>query len=79
MPTLDVFSRQGCHLCEVLIEQLIQLVHDRADVVVHDIDSRDEWRRAYDRRVPVVEFCGTPVCEVTLDDEAVLAALAAKA
>ena len=26
MKTIDVYSRQGCHLCEVLIEELLPLV-----------------------------------------------------
>ena len=76
MPVLDVYSRQGCHLCEVLIEQLLELVRGRADVFVHDIDSRPDWRERYDVRVPVVEFDGELLCEHRLDADAVNRALA---
>jgi predicted thioredoxin/glutaredoxin len=67
MKKLDIYSRQGCHLCDVLIEQLLPLVHGRLDVVVHDIDTRDEWREKYDTRVPVVEYDGELVCQYHLD------------
>ena len=67
MKRLDVFSRQGCHLCEVLIEELLPLVRGRLEVVVHDIDTREEWREEYDTRVPVVEYDGELVCQYHLD------------
>ena len=67
MQALIVYSRQGCHLCEALIEELLPLVRGRLDVEVCDVDDREEWRRAYDIRVPVVEFEGDFVCEYTLD------------
>jgi predicted thioredoxin/glutaredoxin len=67
MKRLDVFSRQGCHLCDVLIEELLPLVRGRVDVVVHDIDTRDEWREMYDTRVPVVEYDGELICQYHLD------------
>ena len=76
MPQLDVYSRRGCHLCEVLVEQLLDTVRGRVEVVVHDIDSREDWRAAYDIRVPVVEFEGRFVCEHRLDRDAVERALA---
>ncbi len=71
MPKLEVYSRQGCHLCEQLIEQLLPLVRGHFDVDVRDIDSRDDWQRAYQVRVPVVEFRGRLVCEHYLDPVAI--------
>ncbi|MDH3747216.1 MAG: glutaredoxin family protein [Gammaproteobacteria bacterium] len=78
MPVLDVYSRKGCHLCEVLVEQLLDLVRGHADVVVHDVDSCEDWCAEYGLRVPVVEYRGTQLCEFTLDRGIVMAALAAK-
>ena len=75
-PTLIVYSRRGCHLCEQLIEELLPLIRDRATLEVRDVDERDDWREAFDRRVPVVEFGGRIVCEYPLDRPAVLDALA---
>ncbi|NIO26017.1 MAG: glutaredoxin family protein, partial [Gammaproteobacteria bacterium] len=53
MTALDVYSRQGCHLCEQLIEELLLLVRGQLDVRIHDIDSRPEWTAAYGTRIPV--------------------------
>ena len=71
MPVLRVYSRQGCHLCEVLIEELLPLVRSRLEIQVNDIDSRPDWVDAYGTRVPIVEFNGQLFCQYTLDREAV--------
>ena len=78
MNSIDVYSRQGCHLCEVLIEELLPLVRGRLEVAVHDIDSCADWKQAYDVRVPVVEYQGRLICEYHLDREAISAILAAQ-
>ena len=75
LPTLTIYSRQGCHLCEILIEELLPLVRDRARVDVQDIDSRPDWVAEYGVRVPVVELDGRCLCQYQLDREAVSAAL----
>ena len=77
MLEIDVFSRRGCHLCEVLIEELLPLVKGRAAVSVHDVDTRSEWAAEYGDRVPVVELGGRMLCQYRLDAEAVQQALAA--
>ena len=79
MTVIDVYSRRGCHLCEILLEELIELTHGRADVVVHDVDTRADWIGEYGFDVPVVEYRGMRLCAHRLDAEAVLAALAVKA
>lgn len=71
MRVLHVYSRQGCHLCEVLIEGLLPLVRDVFAVEVRDIDSRPDWRETYDIRIPVVEFDGRIVCQYQLDRGAI--------
>ena len=73
---LYVYSRRGCHLCDVLVEELLPLVRGRFDVEVRDIDSRDDWRERYDARVPVLEYRGEFVCQYRLDRPAVEALLA---
>ena len=70
MNSIDVYSRQGCHLCDVLIEQLLPLVRGKLEVRVHDIDSRPEWVETYGTRVPVVEYDGELVCQYHLDPDA---------
>ena len=70
MNAIEVYSRRGCHLCEALIEALLPFVRGKLDVVVHDIDSRDDWRQKYDTRVPVVEYDGEVICQYHLDRQA---------
>ena len=77
MPVLHVYSRQGCHLCDVLIEALLPMVRGVFTIEVRDIDSRPDWRKIYDVRVPVVEFDGRIVCQYKLDRSAIADLLAA--
>ena len=75
-PVLYVYSRRGCHLCDVLVEELSPLVRGRLDIEVRDIDSRDDWQRRFNIRIPVVEFEGKVVCQYRLDRPAIEAILA---
>jgi hypothetical protein len=75
-PSLYVYSRRGCHLCDLLIEELLPLVRGRLDVDVRDIDSRADWKERFDVRIPVVEFQGEIVCQYRLDRPAIDAILA---
>ncbi|MEM1173454.1 MAG: glutaredoxin family protein [Pseudomonadota bacterium] len=72
---LIVYSRRGCHLCEVLLEELLPLVRGRVAVEVRDIDTRDDWHDTYNTRVPVVEYDGEAVSEYHLDRDRVLSVL----
>jgi len=75
MPELQIYSRKGCHLCEILIEELLPLVHGALAVEVHDIDSCPEWQAKYGTRVPVVEYEGRVICQYRVDGEAISALL----
>jgi hypothetical protein len=66
-----VYSRRGCHLCDVLLESLLPLVRGRLDVEVRDIDSHADWKERFDARIPVVEFEGEVVCQHRLDRPAI--------
>jgi hypothetical protein len=70
LKVIDIYSRQGCHLCEVLIEELLPLVRGNFELDVHDVDSREEWKSKYDARVPVVEYDGELICQYHLDRQA---------
>jgi len=74
-PVLYVYSRRGCHLCDVLVEELLPLVRGRLVVEVRDIDSRDDWKARFDVRIPVVEFEGEVVCQYRLDRPSIEAIL----
>lgn len=67
MPSIQIYSRPGCHLCERLVEEIAPLLRGRAKLEVLDIDSRAEWQEAYGTRIPVVEIDGRFICEHRLD------------
>jgi predicted thioredoxin/glutaredoxin len=75
-PTIRVYSRPGCHLCEQLIEALLPRARGRAEVDVVDIDSRPDWQADFGTRIPVVEIDGQFVCQYALDADALERALA---
>ena len=78
MSTLYVYSRDGCHLCDVLLAELRELVDGRLPIEVRDIDSNPAWHDACFIRIPVVEFEGREVCHYQLDRAAISAILAAQ-
>ncbi|MFQ6004627.1 MAG: glutaredoxin family protein [Woeseia sp.] len=51
------------------------ILQGRAELEVLNIDSREDWRDAYDTRVPVVEIDGHFVCQYRLDGNALAAVL----
>jgi hypothetical protein len=77
MPSVQIYSRPGCHLCEQLIEEIAPLLRGRARLEILNIDSRADWRETYDTRVPVVELDGRFICEYRLDRAALHKALSA--
>lgn len=76
LPAFVVYSRRGCHLCELLLEELAPLARDRATLVVRDVDEREDWRASYGTRVPVLCWGEREISVARLDRDAVLAALA---
>jgi hypothetical protein len=73
---LVVYSRRGCHLCELMLEELVPLCRDTATIRVLDVDSREDWREAYGNRVPVLCCGDREVSVARLDRDALLALLA---
>jgi Glutaredoxin-like domain (DUF836) len=67
---LVVYTRRGCHLCDLLLEELLPAVRGRLEVELRDVDTREDWRVNYDDRVPVVEYDGELICQYHLDRDA---------
>lgn len=59
-----------------MLEALLPLLRDRAELDVHDIDTNLDWQQQYDVRIPVLEHAGELVCQFRLDAAAVSAVLA---
>ena len=71
MGAIVVYSRQGCHLCEILIEELLPLIRGHLDLEVRDIDSDPRWHERFWEDIPVVEFNDEVICRHFLDREAI--------
>ena len=64
---LTVYSREGCHLCEFMLEELERLHSARISVTVLDVDSRDDWRQQHGLKVPVLCHGDQVICFGRLD------------
>jgi thiol-disulfide isomerase/thioredoxin len=64
-----LYSRPGCHLCEVVEEQLARLRKEHAfDVEIVDIDGDLALVELYGREIPVVMLDGKKVAKYQLDE-----------
>jgi glutaredoxin len=72
-----VYSRKGCHLCEIVKESLVKL-HKRGGFRWHevDVDSDSELRRLYNDQVPVVFINGHKAFKYRMDEQEFLRKLA---
>ena len=70
-----VYTRPGCHLCELLIDELLPLIRCRLDLEVLNIDTRPDWTEKYGMRIPVVEYAGQTLCQYHLDAAAIRSVL----
>ena len=71
MKSIQVYSRRGCHLCEVLIEELLPMIQGKLQLEVLDIDSNPAWHERWVADIPVIEFEGEVVCMHFLDRDAI--------
>lgn len=76
-PTLTLYSRNYCHLCEEMIEALRGLQGLFAfHLAVVDIDSDPQLERRHGEKVPVLMHGERELCHFRLDPAAVTAYLA---
>lgn len=73
-----VYSRKGCHLCEIVKESIVKL-HKRGGFTWReiDVDSDTEVRRLYNDEVPVVFIDGRKAFKYRMDEREFLRKLAA--
>lgn len=73
---LTLFSRPGCHLCEIMLEQLQPFLEKYPlELQLVDIDSDDELLRRYALKIPVLALEGETLCQYQLDPEVLSQAL----
>jgi len=72
-----VYSRKGCHLCEIVKESLSKLQR-RGGFTWHevDVDADDSLRRQYSDEVPVVFIDGRKAFKYHMDEREFLRKLA---
>lgn len=73
-----VYSRKGCHLCEIVKESIVKL-HRRGGFTWRevDVDSDAEVRRLYNDEVPVVFINGRKAFKYHMDEREFLRKLSA--
>jgi hypothetical protein len=54
MKAMTLYSRPGCHLCELLAEELAPLIDGRAVVSIADVSDHPDLERRYGLRIPVL-------------------------
>jgi glutaredoxin len=75
--TVVVYSRRGCHLCEVVKESLTKLSRRGGFTWREiDVDSDSELRRLYNDEVPVVFIDGRKAFKYRMDEREFLRKLA---
>jgi glutaredoxin len=72
-----VYSRKGCHLCEVVKESLTKLSRRGGFTWQEvDVDSDNELRRQFNDEVPVVFIDGRKAFKYRMDEQEFLRRLA---
>lgn len=79
MHDVVVYSRKGCHLCEVVKETLAKM-QDKAEFHWRevDIDADEELRRQYNDEVPVVFIDGRKAFKYQMGEREFLRVLAGR-
>jgi hypothetical protein len=68
---LELYSRDGCHLCELLLAELAPWAAARgASIELLDVDADPVARRRYGHRIPVLLVDGEPAASGRIDWEA---------
>jgi len=68
-PTLILYTRAGCCLCEDAQEVLLRVRGRHPfELEVRDIERDESWHRAYLERIPVVAIDGEEVFELFVDE-----------
>jgi glutaredoxin len=77
MHSVVLFSRPGCHLCDVARDTLRE-VRERTPFAFEEIDIErdDELELEYGIRIPVVEVDGEERFEITVDPQELAGLLA---
>ncbi len=75
-PVVTLYGRPGCHLCDEARDAILE-VGSRVPLELRevDIEGDDELFKAMLERIPVVAIDGVELCELFVDEDALVAAL----
>lgn len=69
MRILYFYTRKGCHLCEIMLEELMPLIRDKVRLEIRDVDSNDAWEKKYGTRVPLIKSDKKIISEYRINHE----------
>ena len=72
LPTVTLYGRPGCHLCDEAREMLRGLADGRFAIAEVDIDSNPALLREMLELIPVIEIDGVRVSTLVPDPESLL-------
>lgn len=74
MSALRFYYREGCHLCDDMLQELQRLQQEwKFEIIEIDIDRYPEIRDSYHTRIPLLEDSqGRCLCEYFLDQMTLL-------
>ena len=77
-PTVRLYARPDCHLCDEARAGLERMLADGTvfELEEVDIDGDDELLRRYLERIPVIELDGEVVSDLALDADSLRSRLA---
>jgi glutaredoxin len=75
-PTITLYSRPGCHLCDEA-RDVLERLRARSPFALHEIDitADDDLHARYLERIPVVALDGEELFDYTVDEAALEAKL----
>ncbi len=77
MRRFTLLTRPGCHLCEDFELEVLAAFAGRLEIDAVQVDHHPAWRAQYGLRIPVLLDAREHfVCEVSVDANAIAAALA---
>jgi glutaredoxin len=72
-PTVTLYTRPGCHLCDEA-RATLQRLQDRAQFTIEEVDitTDDGLHRRYLERIPVIALAGEELCDYEVDEARLL-------
>jgi glutaredoxin len=69
VPTVALYGRPGCHLCDDARDRLLALSGELDfELVEHDIEADDDLLRRYLERIPVIALDGEELFDFFVDE-----------